>query len=129
MDWKYLRWETPVSDAQGLMMELLLLGGKLEVILDPSSEFVPAPNVKITFSEAMAFRGLEESYMNALWGTFAKKGSPGRTFLVEDSPWITALGEQDSLFAEMCKGARHYVIATDMQVLEVISKFPPRIDG
>lgn len=129
MDWKCSRWETPVSDAQGLMMELLLLQGRLEVALDSSSEFSSAPNVKIIFSKAMAFRSLQESYMNVLWGKFAKNGSPGRTFFVEESPWISEIAQQDDLFAEMCKEARHYVIATDMEVLEVISKFPPRFDG
>jgi hypothetical protein len=125
MDWKCLRWETPISDAKSLMMELLQVRGKVEIILDSSNIFHSSPNVKIIFSQSEAFRSLQESYMSTLWGTFAKTASPGRTFIVEDSPWISELAEQDSLFAHLSKDACHYVIATDAEVIEVISRYPP----
>ena len=128
MEWKCLRWETPISDAKSLMMELLHVSGKVEIILDSSNVFHSSPNVKIIFDQSEAFRSLQESYMNPLWGTFAKTGSPGRTFIVEDSPWISELAEQDSLFAHLSKDARHYVIATDAEVVEIISRYLPSIE-
>ncbi len=129
LDWKCIRWDTPVSDAQGLMLESLNVnGGGLELIFDSSTTFASTPNLKMTFGKYIAFRSMQESYMSELWGQFAKYGSPGRTFLVEDSPWIFELAEQDSLFAATCKDARHYVMATDMDVIEVISRTSPIVE-
>jgi len=76
----------------------------------------------------MAFRSLQESYMTALWGRFEDYSWPGKTFFVDDSQWISELAAQDSLFSELSKDARHYVIATDAEVVEVITRHPPRIE-
>ncbi|MBB5374169.1 hypothetical protein HNP71_002439 [Acidocella aromatica] len=65
--------------------------------------------------------------MNALWGIFSKNGSPGKTFVVNESPWLAELARADSLFAETSHDVRHYVIASDAEVLEVLSKYPPHI--
>jgi hypothetical protein len=111
-----------------MLESLNVNGGGLELIFDSSTTFASTPNLKMTFGKYIAFRSMQESYMSELWGQFAKYGSPGRTFLVEDSPWIFELAEQDSLFAATCKDARHYVMATDMDVIEVISRTSPIVE-
>jgi hypothetical protein len=126
-DWECARWETPLSNVQSIIIESMRTGGGLEVTADLSTAMASVPKIKIDFGKCMAFRAVEEGYMNALWGRFAKTDNPGRTFIVEESSWILELAEQDSLFAALCTDARHYVIASDAEVLEVITKFPPRI--
>ena len=109
-------------------MNLSLIEGKLEIILDTSSNFDPGLLLKLTFGKIVAFRCLQESYMNALWHKFSGAASPGRTFLINESQWVAELSQADALFAEMSKGICHYVISSDAEVLEVLSKFPPHIE-
>jgi hypothetical protein len=126
-DWKWSRWETPVSDAQSISLHLSLTEGVLQVILDTSSHLYDGLRLRIAFQKILAFRCLQESYMNSLWGVFSKAGSPGKTFIVNNSPWLAELAREDSLFAETSHNVRHYVITSDAEVLEVLSKSPPYI--
>jgi hypothetical protein len=127
-DWKWSRWETPVSDAQSVTMHLSLTEGVLQVILDTSSHLYRGLVVKLTFQKVAAFRCLQESYMNALWGAFSKAESPGKTFVVNESSWLATLVQEDGLFAATSQNLVHYVIASDAEVIEVLSKFPPKIE-
>lgn len=125
--WTCSRWETPVSDADVLMMELHHKNGVLTMVLDSSDERGAAPIVYIEFDRVPCFRNIIERYRGGLWRRLDEMGRPGRTFIVEESPWVLEISSQDPSFMAFNKNIKHYIIATDWDVVEVLSNSEPRV--
>ncbi len=77
------------------------------------------------FSKVAAFRSVVEQYRSALWEQFSKSGHPGRTFIIKNSPWISEISEVEPEFSMLEKHIKHYVISTDIEIVEVLSRYEP----
>lgn len=124
---QYVRWETAVSDASVLMMKLSCHDGDLKIMLDRSLVSEPQVGVQMIFGRCPAFRSILEKFRTDLWTNLAVSGRPGRTFIVENSPWIADLKASEPMFSFLNENIRHYVIATDWEVVEVLSNNAPVI--
>lgn len=125
--WKYERWETPVSDEEFLSLGLQYDDWILHIRLDPSTDARKKPGVVITFERCAAFRNVVEQFRNELWNRFAEAGHPGRTFTIQNSPWIAELSEAEPTFPILEKNIKHYVIATDLDVIEILTSREPTV--
>jgi hypothetical protein len=125
-NWLSVRWETPVSDAKGLMMKLCCHDGDLDITLDRSSVSEVLDDIQLVFKKVVAFRSILERFRTELWNYQLVHGRPGRTFIIDNSPWISELQASDPVFASLnIPNVRHYVIATDWDVLEILSSHAP----
>jgi hypothetical protein len=125
--WQCERWETPVSDAYVLMMKLCVRAGDLDITLDRSSVSETQEDVQFIFRKCPAFRCILEKFRTELWNNLSASEHPGRTFTVENSPWIVELKSSEPIFSDLNKDIRHYVIVTDWEVVEVLSSQAPVI--
>jgi hypothetical protein len=122
-----VRWETPVSDANVLMMKLCSQNGELDITLDRSSVSETQRQIQIGFRKVSAFRCILEKFRIELWNSHSANERPGRTFIIENSPWIAELKTSEPIFSALNKDTRHYVIATDWDVVEILSSHAPAI--
>ncbi len=120
-----VRWETPVSDANVLMMKLCSHNGDLDITLDPSSVSETQREIQIGFRNVSAFRCILEKFKTELWNGHSANERLGRTFTIENSPWIGELEASEPIFSALNNDTRHYVIATDWDVVEILSSHAP----
>lgn len=125
--WRCLRWETPVSDAYVLMMRLCCHDGDLDIRLDRSSVTEKQDDIWFKFKKCPAFRSTLEKFRTKLCNNLPGNEQMGRTFTVENSPWIAELKVSEPIFSHLSKDFRHYVIATDWEVVEILSADLPMI--
>jgi hypothetical protein len=125
--WRCVRWETPVSDAYVLMMKLCCKDGDLDITLDRSSVTETQGNIRFKFEKCLAFRSTLEKFRTKLCNSTPANEHLGRTFIVENSPWIVELEASEPIFSHLSKNIRHYVIATDWEVVEILSTNVPII--
>src|SRR5579871_2817338 len=93
--WLCTRWETPVSDVEVLMMNLHCRDGDLRITADPSTSVTPYQCIQFTFKKCPAFRSVLERFRTHFWNKFSATERPGRTFTVENSPWIAELAKME----------------------------------
>lgn len=121
---KIKRWNTPVSDVSRLWVYSLNYNGTLLVSCGYESNGVEK-KLNITFGERPIFRDIQEEFMSPLWETiFSGPEKIGWTFILEQSRWLQEL-EKDGIFFGTMKGCKHYVISTEDDVIEVITKNEP----
>ena len=125
--WRYVRWETPVSDAYILMMKLCCYDGDLDITLDRSSVTETQDDIRFKFKKCPAFRSILEKFRTELCNSLSANKQLGRTLIVENSPWIAELEASEPIFSHLSKNIRHYVIATDWEVVEILSTDVPII--
>jgi hypothetical protein len=124
--WLCKRWETPVSDRPMSMVSLTDADG-LEIVVNASRTGEQPRRYKFLFKKPAGYRNLPEEYRTELWGKFSKSSHPGSTFIVESSPWIAEIAVHEPLLMVHDRGVVHYVIATDDDVVEILSSQPPTI--
>jgi hypothetical protein len=122
---RYVRWETPVSDAYVLMVKLCRHDGDLDITLDCSSITEARDDIQFKFKKCPAFRSILEKFRTKL--CLPADEYLGRTFIVENSPWIAELEVSEPIFSNLSKNVRHYVIAGDWEVVEILSTDLPII--
>lgn len=122
-----IRWETPVSDVDFLMSGLRYYDWILDITLDPSTIGNPMPRTNVKFSKPTAFRSMVEQYRSRLWGEFSKTRHPGRTFIIKNSPWVAAVSKEEAEFSIVEADIKHYVIACEIEVIEILARYEPAI--
>lgn len=122
-NWKIQKWETPVSNFGSSRLELLIDSEFLTIILQEGAGVLRS-RVKFIFKGDYAYRNINESFRNDLWATIPP--NLGQTLIVEDSDFLKAL-KADDLGEEVFANAKHYVLKTEDDVIEVVSVDHPEI--
>jgi len=126
-DWKIKKWDTPVSDVNGLALISLkdiARENKLSILFETNNKKLEA-----TFDNYPAYRNILEEYRLELWKHLDETNQMcGDTFIVINSPWIKSLTEREQLINVHEKELKHYVITTTDDVIEVLSSKEPEWD-
>lgn len=122
--WSICRWETPVVDEDRLLMVSLGDVDRELVLLLESARAPGRPRWRVRFRQYPAYRNIDEAYRTDLWGWLDKSGQRlGFTFTVEESPPLASWGTV--YLHEVIPGIRHFVIATEDDVVEILSAEEP----
>jgi hypothetical protein len=122
--WRVTRWETPVVDAARLaMVSLTDLDHELVILLE-AFHSPDRPRWRVRFRQYPAYRNVDEAYRTNLWQWLDQSNQRvGFTFTVDESPRFASWGTV--YLHDVVPGAQHFVIATDDDVVEVISAQSP----
>ena len=124
--WEIKRWETPLSDLEGrnLVLQALTLG-ESGLTLTLESE---VGIFSMHFNGHPPFRVIDEGFRGDLWITLREqdKSRFGNTLIIENSDFKDFL-RLDGYFNSMASDYVHYLIVTDNDVVEVLSRIQPTI--
>ena len=123
--WKIIKWPTPMSGFSSPRLESLQDGMQLQIIVQNPAYGEHQPRMEFIFSGIYAYRNINRSYRNHLW-TVAPKTGLGNTWMVQNSDFLDVL-KADAQGALTFQDARHFVILTENDVIEVVSAAPPRM--
>jgi len=121
-NWKFERWETPISNERLVsMISLVDDGEKLSVIV---GGLPGRKDVQFIFTNYPAYRNIQELYRTELWSRLYEKNL-GNTFIVPQSEWVASFKNEilEVFFPDMV----HYMICTEFGCLEVLSDTVPEI--
>ncbi|WP_145067018.1 hypothetical protein [Engelhardtia mirabilis] len=94
------------------------------VLLLESGRGSDRPRWRVRFKQYPAYRNIDEAYRTDLWSWIDSSGQRlGFTFTVEESPPLASWGTV--YLHEVVPGIRHFVIATEDDVVEVLSAEEP----
>ena len=119
-----VRWDTPVSGARSLRLVSLVDDGALRLTLEDAGD----PDRRrwtFVFASAPAYRNVREELRLGLWAGGA--GRVGWTARVPASPWLARLREAEPLLDVHHPGLAHFRIATEDDVIDVLSALAPEI--
>lgn len=122
-NWKISKWETPISNFGSSRMELLMDTDFLTIIIQEGAGDIRS-RVKFIFRGDYAYRNINESFRNGLWAILPPR--LGQTLKVEKSDLIEIL-RSDELGSDTFLSAKHYIILTEDDVIEVIAAVDPEI--
>jgi hypothetical protein len=129
--WRLRRWDTPVSDAKNLFMDSLHdHAGGLEMEFGDYFNNVATARYRVTFRKYAAYRNIDESCRLELWNRRQQLNDPtatGWTFVVPESPWVQEF-VNEPILELFNPGIVHYLIATENDVVEVMSNEDPAIE-
>lgn len=124
MHTELIRWDTPISDAKSIqMVSLSDTSAGLVVIL----EDVRSPTrerVSIAFEMFVAYQNILEEYRN--WGDWNIEGL-GWTVVATANPWSVDI-KQEPMVEMIHQDAKHYIIVTEDDVIDVLSDSSPIIE-
>jgi len=125
--WRFVRWETPVSDLKSIAMVSLVDDGALTITLEDLRDSA-RPRWCFRFDHAPIYRNILEEYRLELWELVHQDGARhGWTVTVPDSPWLASLQEKESLIKFHDPGLLHFQIETEDDVIDVLSPTEPEI--
>ncbi len=120
-NWKFERWETPISNERLLsIISLVDDGEKLSIIVDG----LPGKHVRFVFNEYPAYRNIQELYRTKLWNKLYRKNL-GSTLIIPESEWIASF--KGEVFEVYFPDAVHYMVCTVDGCVEVLSSAAPEI--
>lgn len=121
--WRISRWETPVVDLDRLLMVSLTDADQELVLLLEDARTRDRWRVRWR-GRYPAYRNIDESYRVGLWQWLHHSGQRcGSTFLVQETP---VFASWETGYLEVVEPrTRHFVIATDDDVVEVLSQSEP----
>lgn len=122
-----VRWPTPVSDLADFRLVSLHQEGRTLVLELEGRRDAVTERWTMTFAEQRGYRNLLEEYRTALWAHWPSP-STGNTVEVRDSSWIARLREEASFEAYLGARARHFMILTGDDVLDVIAAVEPSVE-
>jgi hypothetical protein len=123
--WKIIKWPTAMSAFSSPRLESLSDGMQLQIIVNNPAYGDHQPRMEFIFSGIYAYRNINRSYRNSLFKAIPTAGM-GNTWMVQNSDFLDLLKE-DAQGALTFKDARHFVILTENDVIEVVSAAPPRM--
>ncbi|MET0400190.1 MAG: hypothetical protein ABW277_25595 [Longimicrobiaceae bacterium] len=121
------RWETPVSDARSLRLVSLVDDGALRLTLEDAADPVRR-RWTFVFASVPAYRNVREELRLGLWAGGAGADRVGWTARVPGSPWLARLREAEPLLDVHHPGLVHFRIATEDDVIDVLSALAPEIE-
>jgi hypothetical protein len=130
-NWMLKRWETPMSDAEGLEMESLCdRNGELVILFQDADE--EPHRYKVSFHGSYpAYRNVREEYRLDLWrrrDEIAPAREVGSTLIVENSPWINEELAGEPLLKMINRKLVHYLMLTGDDVIEVLCNTAPKVE-
>ena len=121
-NWKFERWETPISNERLLsMISLVDDGEKLSIIV---GKFPDSKHVRFVFKDYPAYRNIQELYRTELWNKLYQKNL-GSTLIIPQSEWIASF--KNEVLIDNFPDAVHYMICTEDGCIEVLSDAFPEI--
>lgn len=122
--WRISRWESSVVDQNRLRM-VSLTDDNLELVLLLESPQMPdRQRWQVRFRQYAGYRNIDEAYRLGLWQWLDDSDQRcGFTFTVQESPQFASWAA-DYLHA-VAPEVRHYVIATEDDVVEVLAAVEP----
>ncbi len=121
------RWETPVSGAGSLRLVALADDGVLRLTLEDAGS-VPPRRWRFTFTDVAGYASVREEYRLGAWRSGASAADVGWTTRLPGSPWIESLRRAEPLVDVHHPRLTHYRIATEDDMIDVLSALPPRIE-
>lgn len=119
--WKVKRWDTPIADLISLVMVSLIDDGMLNITIE-APRLSNRPRWCFTFEKYPAYRNILEEYRLSLWKHLDESNQRcGKTFIVENSPWIASFQSQEPLLKLYHPHLMHYVILTEDDVIEILA--------
>lgn len=120
------RWETPISDARSLRLVTLVDDGALRLTLEGAGD--PARRRwTLVFVGVAAYRNVREELRMGLWAGSVGADRVGWTARVPGSPWLARLREAEPLLDVHHPGLVHFRVATEDDVIDVLSAHAPEI--
>jgi|SRR5687767_6966439 len=122
--WQISEWQSPVADLDRLLMVSLTDENRQLVIVLERPWASGRPRWRVRFKNYSGYRNLDERYRGDLWQWLQESGQRcGATFIVAEDPpfasWAT------DYLKDFEPTTRHFVIATDDDVIEVLSSALP----
>jgi hypothetical protein len=126
-NWKVERWETPVSDFKSVVLVSLVGDRSLTITLE-DARGQPRRRWRFIFKQASIYQNILEEFRLELWERIQATGPRlGWTTMVPDSPWLAKLKERESLIEVHYPVLLHFQIATEDDVIDVLSPQAPSI--
>ncbi len=120
-NWKFERWETPISNERLLcVLSLVDDGEKLLIIVAGLS----GKHISFVFTDYPAYRNIQELYRTELWNKLHRKNL-GSTLIIPESEWIASFKRE--VMEVYHPAPVHYMICTEDSCIEVISSEGPKI--
>ncbi len=119
---EYVQWRPVEYIPDSIRLEQLTdsASGLVVVLLDNFGR-----RLKINFGIASAYRNIMEEMRLSFWPIFhSKKQGTGSFWVVENSEWLANFSKDD-----LCHhhGCAHYLIITDDDVIDVLTKYIPQV--
>ena len=126
-DWRFDRWETPISDFKSIGMVSLVDNGALCITVEAARD-PHRPRWEFRFERAPIYQNILGEYRLELWGNVHSGNRRyGPTVKVPESPWLKKLKESEALIDVHSPGLIHFQIATEDDVIDIASADEPRI--
>ncbi|GMU97232.1 MAG: hypothetical protein DAHOPDDO_02977 [Ignavibacteriaceae bacterium] len=123
----FRKWETPVSDAQSLVMVSLFDKKNLEIILQDLRDS-NQKRFKFIFRNVAAYKNILEEYRTSETKSL-NRNTFGWTIVSDDSEWLNYFKEKEPLLEEYNPNCKHFIIITENDVVEILcSNFPEIIE-
>ena len=121
----YQRWDTPVSDSRSLAMVSLsdTSDGLRITVVDPRTQL--SPLTTFHFKSFAAYRNILEEFRLSDDGPSSR--TEGWTLIGTHSSWKIQLLASEPLIEVHAKGAEHYQIITEDDIIDILSNTPPEI--
>jgi len=121
--WKIIKWPTPISAFGKPRLEYLKDGIQLEIVIQNFSG--GSPRVEFVFSGIYTYRNINRGFRTSLWEV-VPASNLGATWMVQNSDFLDLL-KADAQGAATFRDARHFVIVTENDVIEIVACAPPRM--
>lgn len=123
--WKIMKWPTPMSAFVNPRLESLKDGIQLEIVIQNFTHGDQRPKVEFVFSGIYSYRNINKGFRTSLWEV-VPLSNLGATWMVQNSDFLDLL-KADVQGAATFRDARHFVIATENDVIEIVACAPPRM--
>ena len=125
-EWQIDRWETPLSDIRSLVMVSMSDCHRQLTFTFEAPRESGGPRWELKFNTYPGYRNLLEEFRIQLWEHLDSTDQRcGNTFFVTNSPWIQTLRKTEGVFDHYYPEMFHYVMATEDDVIEVLSPETP----
>ena len=122
--WQISQWQSPVVDLDRVLMVSLTDENRQLVVVLENPWASGRPRWRARFHNYSGYRNIDERYREGLWRWLDESGQRcGATFIVAEDPPFASWATQ--YLQDFEPATKHFVIATDDDVIEVLSAAEP----